>query len=189
MVRFYHLDQLAIARTGTKSFQVNGSGQLSQGSATGGSSGGSGGGASAYASSVQVGNTSDPWAEVESGLMLLVFGKTSERPATTQAGGAPGGRGYAADGKNLLIQPNAGLVMVSADPATQSRVAEFLRETRQRTQRQVLLEARIVEVTLGNDSQMGVNWNVLLGGTSGTTTTSSFQAPNTSTLAGPGPRW
>jgi MSHA biogenesis protein MshL len=53
-------------------------------------------------------------------------------------------------------------------------VAEFLRETRQRTQRQVLLEARIVEVTLGNDSQMGVDWRGL-NSSSGNPSNSFFQ--------------
>ncbi|MDR3672639.1 MAG: hypothetical protein P4L36_17465 [Holophaga sp.] len=170
-LRFYHVDQLAMARTGSKTFQVNASGQIVQGSA--------GANSSAYSSSVQLTLASDPWLDLESGLMLLVFGKVQEAKAA-----ASGSRGYSADGKSLLIQPNPGLVAVNADPAVQRRVAAFIRETQQRLQRQVLLEARIVEVTLGNDSQMGVNWNVLLGGTSGTTTTSSFQAPNTSTQAG-----
>jgi len=64
---------------------------------------------------------------------------------------------------------------VQAGPAIQKRVEAFLKETRRRTQRQVLLEARIVEVTLGNDSQMGVDWNGLLS-TNGKAALSSFQA-------------
>lgn len=166
-LRFYHVDQLAMQRTGAKSFQVNASGQVTQGQGAAANS--------AYTSSVQLGSASDPWGDVESGLMLLVFGRSVERQAATgQAGAAPGSRGYSADGKNLLIQPNSGLVAVNADPATHKRVEAFLKETRQRTQRQVLLEARIVEVTLGADSQMGVDWNGLLSG-AGNVASSSFQ--------------
>lgn len=172
-LRFYHLDQLAMQRTGTKSFQVNASGQVTQGAGSAGTS-------SAYTSSVQLGSASDPWADLESGLMLLVFGRTVERQATAvAAGAAPGSRGFAADGRSLLIQPNSGLVAVNADPATHRRVEAYLKETRQRTQRQVLLEARIVEVALGADSQMGVDWNGLLSST-GAPAASFFQAGATS---------
>ena len=163
-MRFYHVELLAAARTGAKSFAVNASGQVMQ---AGGGSGGAS--SSAYTSSVQMAHASDPWADVESGLVLMVFGKPmAQGPAT-----GIGSRSYAADGKTLLIQPNSGLVGVGADPATQARVEAYLREQRQRTQRQVLLEARIVEVTLNNDSQMGVDWNGLLS-TNGNQPSASF---------------
>ena len=100
--------------------------------------------------------------------MLLVFGKAAGQPRPSRAHAAPGSRSYAADGKSLLIQPNPGLVGVGADPATQRRVEAYLKEFRQRTQRQVLLEARIVEVSLDNDSQVGVDWTRLLLNGSGT---------------------
>jgi MSHA type pilus biogenesis protein MshL len=155
--RFYHVDQLAMARNGSKSFQVNGS---SQGMQVQGSAGGS---SSAYTSSLQMGQNLDPWADLETGLRLLVFGTTAAA-APGQTTAAPGSRSYASDGRTLLIQPNQGLVGVGADPATQALVAAYLQETRQRAQRQVLLEARIVEVNLDNDSQLGVDWNGLLNG-------------------------
>jgi MSHA type pilus biogenesis protein MshL len=134
---------------------VNGSGQVLQSGAAGA------GNPSAYTSSVQMGETADPWADLESGLMLLVFGRTLETKAAAP-GTAPGSKSFAADGKSLLIQPNSGVVGVGADPGIQKQVAAYLKDAKQRTQRQVLLEARIVEVTLGNDSQMGVDWNGLL---------------------------
>lgn len=163
-LRFYHVDLLAMTRAGSKSYQVNESGQVVAG-------GGAGGSASAYTSSIQAGQSSDPWAELEGGLMLLVFGKDPERAAAgvpgangsaNPGGGSGGVRGHAAGGRTLLIQPGAGLVAVGADAATQRRVEAYLRETRQRSQRQVQLEARIVEVTLGDDDQLGVNWDGLL---------------------------
>lgn len=159
-LRFYHVDLLAMTRTGAKTYTVNESGQVLTG-------GGNGASTSAYTSSIQAGQTSDPWADLENGLALLVFGKLPERAAAGKdkdngAGTGGGVRGYAAGGRTLLIQPGAGLVGVGADAATQRRVEAYLRESRQRTQRQVQLEARIVEVTLGEDSQMGVNWDGLL---------------------------
>ena len=158
---YSHVDQLAMARNGSKSFQVNGSSQGMQGQGSAGGSAGAGGSSSAYTSSLQMGQNLDPWADLETGLRLLIFGTTA---AASQATAAPGSRSYASDGRTLLIQPNQGLVGVGADAATQALVAAYLQETRQRSQRQVLLEARIVEVNLDNDSQLGVDWNGLLNG-------------------------
>ena len=169
-VRFYHVDQLAMARSGTKAFSVNGSGQPIQGGGNGG-----GGSQPAYTSSVQMGTASDSWAELESALVLLVFGKPMPQ-APANPGSAPAGsRSYASEGRSLLIQSNSGVVMVGAEPIIQARVEAYLKETRQRTQRQVLLEAKIVEVTLGNDSQTGVDWNGLLS-TNGSTAPSAFSS-------------
>jgi general secretion pathway protein D len=158
-LRFYHVEQLAMARNGTKSFQVNASGQVIQSLGAGASAGAAS--SSAYTSSVQMGQVNDLWADLESGLLLLVFGRTQDRQVASQAN-PPGSRGYSGEGRNLLIQPNPGLVAVEADPATHERVAAYLDQIRQRIGRQVLLEARIVEVTLGNDSQIGVDWTGLL---------------------------
>jgi hypothetical protein len=106
-LRFYHVDLLAMARGGTKTFQVNASGQATQKGGSGNAN------SSAYTSSVQVGLGNDPWAELENGLMLLIFGKTVERPATSGANAnLPAPRGYSADGKSLLIEPGSGVVMV-----------------------------------------------------------------------------
>ncbi len=182
-LRFYHLDQLALARSGTKQFQVNASGQVLQGQGAGGAAANT----SAFTSSLEMGHTNDPWADVEGGLMLIIFGKGVDRPAAPsgpapapasaaapRAGSAGGdSRSYTAGGRSLLIQPNAGLVAVKADADTQAKVAAYLGELRRRTQRQVLLEARIVEVTLGAESQMGVDWRGLLSGV-GNPAASSF---------------
>ncbi len=183
-MRFYPVDFLAQRRVGTKEFKVNASGQTIQ---TGSSGGGSseGGHSSAYTSSLASGNASDPWAEIQGGLTALVFGEpmgTGEAGAGAGTPTGPASRAFSRDGKTLLIQPHAGLVAVSADPYTHRRVEAFLHEMGRRYRRQVILEARIVEVTLGKDSQIGVDWNrafALSGtaaglGASGTTAGLSF---------------
>ncbi len=138
--------------------------------AGGGGQGGQSGNSSAYTSSLQSGNAYDPWQELELGLATLVFGEPLELrgaastssgggSGTTSGPGGPSSRGISKDGKSLVIQPDSGLVVVGADPGTHKRVAAYLEQMRRRVQRQVILEARIVEVTLGNDSQVGVDWN------------------------------
>ena len=91
-LKFYHVNQLAMKRTGSKSFTVNASGQTIQtsGGASGGSGGGQGGASgssSAYTSSLDAGTASDPWAELESGLAILVFGAPAELAAAPDTGG------------------------------------------------------------------------------------------------------
>ena len=208
-LRFYQVDQLSMRRTGSKYFMVNASGQTIQstGGGNGGSggSGGSGGGmgggsgqgggsggsqsgnSSAYASTLQSGNAFDPWQELEVGLSTLIFGQPMEAKtngASGQGPTPPGSVGISKDGRSLLIHPDTGLVVVGADPVIQRRVESYLREVQRRRVRQVLLEARIVEVTLGSDSQIGVDWNAVLtpgaasGGT-GTGITTGFATGST----------
>ena len=195
-LRFYQVDQLAMRRTGSKEFLVNASGQLIQstsggsggGQAGGGSGSGSGGGqgsgsSSAYTSTLKTGNGFDPWEEIRSGLTTLVFGEALGAEAATESGGeglkGPASLAFSRGGKTLMIHPDSGLVVVGADPGTQKRVESYLQELRRRNRRQVVLEARIVEVTLNNDSQIGVDWNSVLSkgaasGGSGTDILGSF---------------
>ena len=195
MMRFYYVDQLAMRRKGSKEFMVSASGQTiqsgsgSSGSSSGSSSGGgSGGQSSAYTSSLSSGNGIDPWAEIQTGLSTLVFGEpylSQEAAAGSSTGVAgPASQAFSKGGRTLLIHPESGLVVVNAEPGIQGRVERYLQEMKHRNGRQVLLEARIVEVTLGNDSQIGVDWNAVLtpggaSGGSGTDISSGFKSGNT----------
>jgi MSHA biogenesis protein MshL len=166
----------------------------------GGQQGGGGGNNAAFQSSLQTGSTSDPWHELQTGLSLMVFGealqpKEGSQQPQGQAGQvqAPTASSFSKDGRSLLIQPDAGLVAVSADPGIQRRVEAYLGEMRKRYRRQVLLEAKIVEVTLGKDDQMGTDWSSVLkrgnqAGGYGTDVTSSLTtgAPSNTQLAGEG---
>lgn len=177
-LRFYQVDSLALRRLGSKEFSVSASGQAVQSGSSGGGGGGqSSGGASnsAYSSTLQSSNDTDPWQELQVGLRSLIFGAAPPEPQTiAHPGGSGAGAGgpastaYHQDGKTLLINPGSGVVAVAADPGTQHTVERFLTEMERRSRRQVLLEARIVEVSLTNDSQMGVDWNSVLSAGSGT---------------------
>ena len=176
-LRFYQVDNLAMRRSGTKDFSVTASGQLIQSTGTsGGSSSGSSGSSSAYTSSLQTANGSDPWRELQVGLAALVFGEGTGAVSGEQgkATGGPTPFAMNRNGRILLINPDSGVVSVGADGATQHRVERYLAELQRRNRRQILLEARIVEVTLNTDSQIGVDWNAVLnsGGSTGSTGTS-----------------
>ncbi|MDP1833258.1 MAG: hypothetical protein Q8K67_14465 [Geothrix sp.] len=190
-MRFFSVDFLAQRRVGAKEFKVNSSGQTIQTGSQGGGGGSSEAGqSSAYTSSLASGSGGDPWAELQGGLTTLVFGEPMEGSDQGAGSGAPHGptsRAFAREGKILLIQPHAGMVALTADPYTQKRVEAYLTEARRRYRRQVLLEARIVEVTLGKDSQIGMDWNrafILSGtaaalGSAGTTAGATFLSGQT----------
>jgi len=62
------------------------------------------------------------------------------------------------------INRQAGIVSVFASERTQRQVSEYLDRLRREIASQVLIEARIVEVTLNEDFRSGVNWGTLFGG-------------------------
>jgi general secretion pathway protein D len=62
--------------------------------------------------------------------------------------------------QRVMAQPEAGLVMVLASYQQQQQVADWLAQLQARTSRQVLIEAVIAEVTLSQDYQTGIDWNL-----------------------------
>ncbi len=60
--------------------------------------------------------------------------------------------------KGVVVNRQAGLITVRAYPREHQEIATFLEQLRTRSQRQVILEAKILEVTLNDGSQFGVDW-------------------------------
>ncbi|MEO5348059.1 MAG: pilus (MSHA type) biogenesis protein MshL [Magnetococcus sp. YQC-3] len=60
--------------------------------------------------------------------------------------------------KGVVINRQAGLITVRAYPREHQEIASFLEQLRQRSQRQVILEAKVLEVGLNDDAQFGIDW-------------------------------
>lgn len=74
------------------------------------------------------------------------------------------------EGRNVMVSPQAGLISVRAYPNELREVKQFLKMSQTRLTRQVVLEAKIMEVTLDDSYQQGIDWNNLtssLGGSVG----------------------
>ncbi|WP_418904867.1 pilus (MSHA type) biogenesis protein MshL [Ferrimonas balearica] len=67
------------------------------------------------------------------------------------------------DGRQVLTLPQAGLVSVKAYPHELREVESFLGQAQQNLERQVVLEARILEVVLSDGYQQGINWSEVTG--------------------------
>lgn len=65
------------------------------------------------------------------------------------------------DGHAVIINATAGLVIIKAYPRELRRVADYLRQLQSRVGRQVILEARILEVLLSDSYEAGIDWNAL----------------------------
>ncbi len=65
----------------------------------------------------------------------------------------------AENGRSIVVSPQTGVVVVRAMPVELREVEDFLRTTQSTLQRQVILEAKIMEVILNDGYQSGINWS------------------------------
>ncbi len=169
--RVFQINYLNMQRSGSSSTFVSAGtlqdakssdgGSSDSGSDNGGgdSGGGSGGGEGRNQRSVagtQV-NTVAPltsfWQELASALNAIVGG---------------------AEGRSVVVSPQSGVVVVRAMPPELREVESYLQAAQLIAERQVILEAKVIEVELSDGFQSGINWaavfdKVSLGQTGGGT--------------------
>jgi MSHA biogenesis protein MshL len=63
------------------------------------------------------------------------------------------------DGRNVIVNPASGVVLVRAMPGELRAVDDYLKATQLVVERQVMLEAKIIEVSLNDSFQTGINWS------------------------------
>ena len=180
--KIFSLDYVAISRVGTASTVIQrrlggagsgfgASGQVGAGGfGVGGGIGGAGGfgGGADVISATSVANA---WDDIRVAVEALVFETAGTAP--TQAGsqipGMGGGVGSGGqafsrstpDGRRLIINPMAGTIAVTSFPGTLSQVESFIKTFEASIQRQVLIEAKIVEVNLERAFEFGIDWNIV----------------------------
>jgi len=66
------------------------------------------------------------------------------------------------DGRRVITNPLSGTVLIRAMPRELLDVEEFLHTLQGAVERQVIIEAKILEVELNDRFQTGVNWNALI---------------------------
>jgi len=64
-------------------------------------------------------------------------------------------------GRSVIVSPQAGIMAVRAMPDELRQVAQFLKAAQGAVERQVMLEAKIVEVELRDGYQSGIDWSAL----------------------------
>jgi MSHA biogenesis protein MshL len=146
----------------TKIFQVNYISTTRKGEKTVVATHGSGaGGEQISASETRISGKDDIdfWAEVQEGLTAIIF--EEEKPAAVLRARESGVVSSMAskDGKQLVISKISGLIQVRDYPDKLQEVERFLEQLEASIQRQVLIQARILEVTLRKEFETGVRWD------------------------------
>ena len=167
--RVFQVNYLPGQRRGLTDVRVQ-SGAVTDGASTTGAPGAAGqtpqGGTSRSleSSRVTTQQQSDFWADLRTALGTLVGG----------------------EGRSVVVTPQSGVVVVRAMPHELRSVEQYLRATRISVERQVMLEAKIVEVTLSSAFQSGINWSAFRnsGPNIAVGQFSSSAAPSTATQLG-----
>jgi MSHA biogenesis protein MshL len=138
--RVFRVNYLNVKRTGKSRISVS-SGQLTERSGTSAADPNSGAARGTVAASgIDTESDANFWEEIESTLRTLV----------------PEG-----NGRKLIVNPDGGLVVARAMTSELRSIESYLRTLQANLTRQVILEAKIVEVSLSENFQAGINWNVL----------------------------
>lgn len=148
--RLFHVNYLTGARKGTSNLRVSSTSVSSVGATTSGGTGSNGtnnnnstqnAGAlvpGEDSSNVTTSSNADFWRELKMSLEAIV-------------GSSEGGR-------QVVLSPQSGVIVIRAMPEELRNVDMYLKATQLSVDRQVILEAKILEVELNNNTQTGINW-------------------------------
>ena len=160
--RVFHVNYLTAQRKGASDVRVV-SGSVSDAPRTStpgtGASTTTSGGTSESIQSTRISTTSDAnfWGELSTAVRAIVGTE---------------------NGRSVVISPQSGVIVVRALPNELRSVEQYLRATQGAVDRQVILEAKIVEVELSDGYQAGVNWAAFSNGP-GHGLSAGTQAPGT----------
>jgi MSHA biogenesis protein MshL len=152
--RIFRINYLPGRRQGTSDIRVTSSsiGQVSTGGngTAPGSTGSGMTGNSAVPGSrqddtahVRTSSDTDFWRDVQTSLAAMLAdseGKGSQR-------------------RSVVVNAAAGVIVVRATPLELRQIAQYLEAVQVSIERQVMLEAKILEVELSKDAQTGINWS------------------------------
>ncbi len=144
ITRTYDLNYLNLQRQGMTDTRVS-SGQVTSSDNTGVGAAGtttSSTSSTVNASQLLTSSTVDFWAEVRAVVEMMIGSD---------------------EGSQVVVNPQAGLLVVRASSADQQAVEHFLAQAQRNLQRQVILETKILEVNLSDGFQAGINWSFLQG--------------------------
>lgn len=147
--RIFMVNYLHTQRSGRSDMRISSGAPPATSDSNGNNNGGNNNGTSnsprsrasdAEGSQVSTSSKSDFWAETTEALRSMI--------------------GTAA-GRNVITSPQSGTIAVRAMPDELRQIDAFLRSTRVSIERQVMLEAKIIEVELRDGFQNGIDWSVL----------------------------
>ena len=147
--RMFHLNYLAVKRSGSSVVSGTGGTGASTTTTTGGTSTYSTG--SQVVSQVKSEEVSNLWNEIEG---RDLDGKLDDKVKT-------GLRALLSEKGALAVNKMASALMVTDFPRNLEMIEKFLQQVERAVSRQVIIEAKILEVTLNDRFQLGIDWRFL----------------------------
>ena len=144
--KLYRINYLSGRRQGASDIRVTSSSITLTGTGTGNSSSTGGGNTTTTpgtgqrpddATHVRTTSDADFWSEVSASLQAMVGG---------------------AGGRSVVLNPASGVIVVRATSVELRQVDQYLRAIQVSIERQVMIEAKIIEVSLSKEAQTGINW-------------------------------
>jgi MSHA biogenesis protein MshL len=93
-------------------------------------------------SSITTNSKSDFWTELKNSVGLLIGCNAENCP----------------ENRSVMVSPHTGMLAIRALPKEHREVNHYLKVARLTVERQVMIEAKIIEVTLNENAQTGINW-------------------------------
>jgi MSHA biogenesis protein MshL len=149
-IKLFKIDYLAAMRDSSSSISVKASGQAAT-TATGGivapaatPVGTAQANNSSFVSTKQSATDFNFWQNLQDALTSIITPKDKDKANQIE--------------RSVVINRMSGVIVVRAMPEELRNVAEFLKASQLSVERQVIIEAKFVEVTLSDSYQSGVNW-------------------------------
>lgn len=171
-----------------QNYNVSVGGDITGSGSAGGSSGGTSGSASTVSSNLRGSLTqtvtSDAsaynlWDSIDKGLANILGTTAASAPAATSGQQAAAGMR-----QTYVINKLTGTIIVTASKTGLEQVSRFLDTIKKIINRQVFIEAKIIEVQLTDGFQFGINWNFLNNWNSGRNTGGFSASSSTFSPAG-----
>ena len=136
--RVIQVNYLASQRKGSSDIRVT-SGSVSDAPTGGSSTSGTGASTSRSieSSRISTSSNSDFWGELKTALSAIVGDK---------------------EGRSVVVSPQSGVIVIRAMPEELKNVSTYLKAAQLAVDRQVMLEAKIIQVVLNDSYQAGINW-------------------------------
>lgn len=138
--RIFKMDYLDVVRTGNSEMRVS-SGQVTDSNNSSSSdttSNSSSSGGSTSGAQVSTSSSSDFWKQLSQSVNSIVGTES---------------------GRKVVVNKHSGVIVVHAMPSELRAVDKYLTATQSIIQRQVIIEAKIIEVELSDGFQSGINWS------------------------------
>ena len=136
--RIFQVAYPAARRVGRSDTRVVSGSISSNPSAGGGGGAAAGGGGNQEGSQISTTSDTDFWKELEASLKAIVGSEA---------------------GRQVVMSQHSGVLVVRGFPRDLREVESYLRAARLAIERQVMLEAKIVEVSLSDGYEAGINWS------------------------------